>query len=75
MVEDNVTENKLPVETIQSLTNMFIDAEMSNCHESVYDRFTYIIDNHIYEANYMITLLPKIIQDIDAKVIICYTST
>ena len=75
MVEDNVTENKLPVETIQNLTNMFIDAEMSNCYEPVCDRFTYIIDNHIYEANYMITLLPKIIEDIDAKVIICYTST
>lgn len=74
MVDDDITEQNMPVESIQHITNLLIDAETKNLMSIQSHRFLYKTDADVNESNYMISLLPKIIEDIHAKVIVCYTS-
>lgn len=75
MVGDDITEKWSPVDPIQYLTGVLQQAEQETSMVPQYDRFTYTINNEIEESNYVISLLPRIIQDIDAKVVICYTGS
>ena len=75
MVDDDITERNTPVESIQHITNLLIGAECKNLNLYQNDRFIYTTDNEINESNYMVSLLSKIINDVHAKVIVCYTST
>gem|GEM_PF-5320826 len=39
-----------------------------------FQRFAYVSEQTIDESNYMVSILPKIIQDVDVKAIVCYTN-
>jgi pyruvate kinase len=74
MIDDDITEHNLPVESVQHITNLLMDAEIKNLTFHQGERFLYSVENEINESNYMVSLLPKIIEDVHAKVIVCYTS-
>lgn len=75
MVGDDITEKGSPVDPIQSLTLILQQAESDMASVPQYGRFTYTVDNEVDESNYIISLIPKVLQDIDAKVVICYTGS
>ncbi len=67
----NNVENAL--DSIQHVFTLL--QEVENCVEDFYQTrsINYYKDNIVHEGNYLISLLPKIIKDTWAKIVLCYT--
>ena len=67
----NVVEN--PLDYIQYVFNLLNDSEVLYSENPVSRDFDYYKNNVVHEWNYMISLLPKLIKDTWAKIVLCYT--
>ena len=67
----NTVENAL--DSIQHVFALL--QEVETCVEDIYHTrsINYYKDNIVHEGNYLISLLPKIIKDTWAKIVLCYT--
>jgi pyruvate kinase len=67
----NIVQN--PLDYIQYIFNLLHDIELDYDWKLQNRQWDCYKNNVIHEGNYLISLLPKIIEDIDAKIILCYT--
>jgi pyruvate kinase len=74
MIGDDITEQALPVEALQHIITTLWEAETQTMYTEQFQRFAYVSEQTIDESNYMVSILPKIIQDVDVKAIVCYTN-
>jgi len=66
-----VVEN--PLDYIQYIFNLLNEYELHYRENNSMRELDYHKNNIVHEWNYMISLLPKIIQDTGAKIVLCYT--
>lgn len=67
----NVVES--PLDYIQYIFNLLHESELNYGNNNQVRELDYHKNNIVHEGNYMISLLPKIIKDTWAKIVLCYT--
>lgn len=74
IAESFLLESETPLEYIQMVFGELSSIEASNEFLPAIRSIEYKSDELIDENNYLIDLLPKIVEDTGAKIILCYTS-
>lgn len=74
IAESFLLESETPLEHIQMVFGELSSIEASNEFLPAIRSIEYKSDELIDENNYLIDLLPKIVEDTGAKIILCYTS-
>lgn len=62
-----------PLEHIQRIFSQLEEIETSKRHLPALKKFDDIVDDLFQEDNYIINLIPQIVKDTDAKIVLCYT--
>jgi pyruvate kinase len=62
-----------PLEYVQYILNLLTENELSYGNDYCPRELNYHKNNVVHEGNYMISLLPKIVQEAGAKIVLCYT--
>ena len=67
----NIVES--PLDYIQYIFNLLNESELSYSEHTISRSLDYYKNNIVHEWNYMISLLPQLIKDTGAKIVLCYT--
>lgn len=74
MVEEDITEVKSPLDPLSTIINFLIEWEQKGTQTIAGYDLSYTYRDEVDESAYLVSLLPRVIEDTAARVAICYTA-